>query len=139
MLQTSMDAATLTDMTSEHATDEPVVVEITVEAHPTTGTAEWTRAEWNAMTPARRLAAIETAVADEVGNAGGAGWHITSGATSDDVATSRKGLYAEAITTWLTANTAAVHTAAILAADPDALHDHLAGMADAIADVVYAI
>lgn len=54
----------------------PVIVEINVEARPTTGTYEIPRAEWDAMTPAQRRRHLDDMVGEEIGNAGGAGWYI---------------------------------------------------------------
>lgn len=54
----------------------PVIVTLNCEARPSTDTQEIDRAEWDAMTPAERLALIEDMSTTHMTNAGGYGWAI---------------------------------------------------------------
>jgi hypothetical protein len=66
--------------------DEPVVVLLTVEAHPRKEEIEIPRADWDAMTPEQRTAYLDNEVDTCIANAGGAGWFIVSGATDAETA-----------------------------------------------------
>lgn len=66
--------------------NEPIVVRLTVEAHPREEVIEVPRADWDAMTPAQRTAYLDDEVDTCIANAGGAGWQIISGATDEETA-----------------------------------------------------
>lgn len=54
----------------------PVVVRIFVEARPSEETVEWSREEWDAMTPAQRRESLNVALDVAVANAGDAGYEL---------------------------------------------------------------
>lgn len=64
---------------------EPIIVELTVEAHPASYTEEIDRDTWDAMTRAERGRYLQSMADTAVANAGGYGYQILSGATDADV------------------------------------------------------
>lgn len=66
-------------------TNEPVRVRIFVEARPSIDEMEIPRAEWDAMTPAERNAALDEAVQIAISNAGGAGYRLLDPADEKDL------------------------------------------------------
>lgn len=62
-----------------------VHVKITVEAQPCEEDLYFSHEEWDSMTPEERDKLLLDATVDALNNAGGAGYHIVSGATDKDL------------------------------------------------------
>jgi hypothetical protein len=77
--------------TNPQSASEPIVVRLSVEANPSEGTTTIERAEWDAMSPYQRYVMLQDMVDTEIGNAGGAGWYLESGATDAEIDASPPG------------------------------------------------
>lgn len=65
--------------------EEPVRVEVFVEANPTTGTVEIDRAVWAKMTPKERSDLLDEFVQQAIADAGGAGYRLLDSMDEDDL------------------------------------------------------